>query len=115
MTGELGTTTVTQTFPAIERGHPPIVLRKTLAADATARVKGTVLGLVTGGNYAPYVDTNNDGTETARGILMEEVAAHSGATVEALVAFHGDFVQANLTGIDANGKADLAAVGIFME
>jgi len=116
MIGTLGVTTTTLTAPAIERGHEPIVLTKTLAIDAAARVKGTVLGKVTAdGTYAPYVNTNNDGTETARAVLMEDVAAHAAATVTALVAMHGDFVEANLTGIDAAGKTDLEAVGIYME
>jgi len=56
MIGTLGVTTTTLTAPAIERGHEPIVLTKTLAIDAAARVKGTVLGKVTAdGTYAPYV------------------------------------------------------------
>jgi H2-forming N5,N10-methylenetetrahydromethanopterin dehydrogenase-like enzyme len=119
MAGSLGTSETDLNAPAIVRNScscSPIVLSKTLAADSTKRVKGTVLGVISaGGNFAPYVDTNQDGTQTARAILMEDVAAHAGATYTALVAMQGQFIEANLTGIDANGKTDLEAVGIYME
>jgi len=113
MSGTLGTTTTTQTFAAILGSHPPVIKKITLAIDAAARVAGTVLGQVTGGDHAPYVDTNNDGTEVAKCILLEDVPIHA-ATTEALALFHGDVIQANLTGIDANGIADLLARGIYM-
>jgi hypothetical protein len=71
------------------------------------------MGKVTAsGHYAIYSDIAADGTEVARAILMEDVAAHAGATDEAVVLLHGDVVDANLTGIDANGRADLLDAGI---
>jgi hypothetical protein len=111
----LGLVEKTLDFKALFGGHPPIIMTVTLAADATARSKGTVLGKVTGGNYAPYSDTANDGTESAKVILAEDVDAHASATVDALVCVHGDVLESGLTGIDANGKADLYAVGIFVK
>lgn len=96
-------------------GHPPIIMRKTLTIDATARVKGTVMALVTGANVSVYDDTKMDGTEVARYILAEDVPAHAAATVEALVMVHGDVMESGLTGIDAAGKADLYPLGIFVK
>lgn len=115
MAGTLGTTETTLSQPAILGGHPPITKTVTLAIDATARVRGTVLGVVTAdGTYAPYVNTNNDGTQTAKTILLEDVAIHA-ATVEATVLVHGDVIEDNLTGIDDAGIADLLAVGIYVQ
>jgi len=116
MVGELGTTETDLSFKGLFGGHPPITVTRTLDADAAARVAGTVMGIVTGtGNYAPYSDTANDGTQAAKAILGEDVAAHAGATVEATLIVHGDVIEESLTGIDDNGAADLFAVGIFVK
>jgi hypothetical protein len=114
MAGTLGVTETTLSQPAILGSHPPITKKVTMAIDGTARVAGTVLGIVAAdGTYAPYVDTNNDGTQTAKAILLEDVAIHA-ATVEAVVLIHGDVIEANLTGEDANGIADLLDAGIYV-
>lgn len=110
----MGLSTVTHQEKNVIGGHPPIKKLVTLAIDATAREKGTVLGKVSGsGEYAPYVDTNNDGTQTAVAVLLEDVPVHA-AAVEALVLVHGDVVREDLVGLDANGEADLYAAGIFV-
>lgn len=79
---------------------------------------GTFLGLITAsGKYGPYDDAAADGRETATGILYddEQVAFRfPDATASLIVApmyRRGYVIEANLpanSGVDANGKADLA-------
>ena len=75
-------------------------------------VKGTVMGIVTAtGLWAPYDDSAGDGTEVAKGILADTYdiqATQADLRHQAVVYIHGSFVEANLTGLDANGKTDLA-------
>lgn len=116
MAGQLGTNEVSLDLKTLTCGHPPITVTRTLAADATARAAGTVMGKVTdSGHYAPYSNTANDGTETAKAILAEDVDAHGAATVEATLLVHGDVNEEALVGLDDNGSADLFAVGIFVK
>lgn len=95
---------------------------KTLAA-------GTVLGRKTTGNtWEAYNDANSDGTEVAKAILQYAVATdasgnaffgtaassefgESSLTVPAYIS--GTFHLGDLTGLDANGLADLNANLIF--
>lgn len=75
---------------------------------------GTVLGKITAsGKYAPYSDAATDGTEAAACVLYANVDA-SAADKEAVVHERDTEVdEAALTGLDANGKADLEAKGII--
>ncbi|HNW34273.1 MAG TPA: head decoration protein [Candidatus Ozemobacteraceae bacterium] len=116
MSGLLGTSEATLDLKTLTCGHPPILVKRTLAADATARAAGTVMGIVTNtGYYAPYGDTANDGTQAAKAVLAEDIDAHGSDTVEALLLVHGDVNEEALVGIDDNGAADLFAVGIFVK
>ena len=74
--------------------------------------KGLVLGKVTAtGKYKEYNDTASDGTQTAVGILREEVKVvdSDGNAMDAagVIVRHGIVDESDLIGIDANGKADL--------
>lgn len=93
-----------------------------LAASKTLAA-GTVLGRITASNlWDAYDDGDNDGTQVARAILVYAVATDSDAkhyfgttatsehgqyetSVPAYIC--GDFYDADLTGLDANGLADL--------
>jgi hypothetical protein len=95
-----------------------------LAASLTL-VAGTVLGqITTGGKFAAYDDENSDGTEVAKAILPYDVETDSNgqitlsttqstggpqgeklANIEVWIA--GEFLESDLTGLDANGLADL--------
>ena len=80
-----------------------------------ALVAGTVLGRVTATRkYAPYVDGHMDGTEVARVILAEDLAA-SADDVNTSAFVDAVFNRAALTGIDAAGEDDLQDRGIFVK
>ena len=75
--------------------------------------KGLTMGKqTTGGKYAQYDDTASDGTQTARGILDEEVDLKDpdGTAVDAhgkLMVIRGVVDNGALFGVDANGRADM--------
>jgi hypothetical protein len=81
----------------------------TLAPTATAIDVGTILGLVTESNhYAPYNNSNTDGSEVARVILAEPVDPSTGTqNVSAYV--EGIFYKDRLIGLDAEAITDLKA------
>ena len=85
-----------------------------ISSTAGALVPGTVLGKITAtGEYAAYDNGAGDGTEVAAGVLYRGVpdsAADQGAV---MIARHAEVMESELTGINAAGKADLAALGII--
>jgi hypothetical protein len=86
----------------------------TVVSGSGVVAKGTVLGKVTeGGKYKPYSNIANDGSETAKLILAEEVDATS-ADVKTTAFASGHFNEAALTGIDASAKADFEGTPIFI-
>lgn len=74
---------------------------------------GTVLGKLTGGKYAAYDNAASDGSQAAVGILYAGVDATSADADGVLIARHAEVVEAALTGLDAAGKTDLAALQII--
>jgi hypothetical protein len=85
--------------------------------------KGTVLGKVTsGGKYKAYADANSDGSEVARVIAQYDfttdasgfvtITNERGASTSKLAPVYceGYFRSEDLTGLDANGAADLGAI-----
>ncbi len=74
---------------------------------------GTVLGKLAGGKYAAYDNAAADGSQTAVGILYACVDATSADADGVLIARHAEVVEAALTGLDAAGKTDLAALQII--
>lgn len=89
--------------------------------SATASLKaGTILGkLTSGGLLVPYDNSNSDGSETAIGILSENITPESQYTTASdgsktarqnAITYYtaGSFFEAELTGIDAAGKAELS-------
>jgi len=76
---------------------------------------GTVLGVVTAsGKYAAYDDAAADGTEAAAGILFAGVDATSADANAVAIVRDAEVIGARLTGSNANGEADLAALGIIV-
>ncbi len=98
-------------------GLPAATWPVTLAEDAALTddvVAGTVLGKITAsGKYAPYDDTADDGTEDAVCILAQDANVSTGDRYVTAYMM-GEFREGALTGIDANGKADLLANKIFV-
>jgi len=75
---------------------------------------GTVLGIDTvSGKYAAYDGAASDGTETAVGILYAQVDATDADAEGVAVVRHAEVIESELTGIDADGKTDLAAIQII--
>src|SRR5438477_5270817 len=82
----------------------------TLISGSAALEAGTVLGKITAsGKYDAYNDGHSDGTQTAKGILMYRTDPTAGDTLTSLMV-HGVVRSGSLTGIDANGIADLPLI-----
>jgi hypothetical protein len=82
-------------------------------------VKGTIMAKVTtGGLYRPYDDGNSPvGVGVALGILSDDFdptvsADQADLRLAANMYISGAFVEANLTGLDANAKTDLGGRSI---
>lgn len=101
-------------------------LARTISVKLIASVTlaaGTVLGRVTASNlWKAYADGNSDGSQTARAILVYPVATdadgkhyigaaatseHGQYETSVPAYICGDFYDADLTGLDANGLADM--------
>lgn len=85
----------------------------TVASGVGVLVGGTVLGkLNTGthaGKYAAYVDGNSNGTQVARGILLNRIDSTSGDALASML-IHGVVRSGSLIGWDAAASADLPMI-----
>jgi hypothetical protein len=87
----------------------------TIAAAAGALAAGTLLGKITAsGKYVAYADGASDGTQTAAGILYAPAPDLAVDQKAVAIVRHAEVMSALLTGIDANGTADLAALQIIV-
>jgi len=87
----------------------------TIAAAASALVAGTVMGKITvGGKYVAYNNGASDGSEVAAGILYAAVADSASDQPGVIIARDAEVAEVHLTGIDATGKTDLAALGVIV-
>lgn len=87
----------------------------TIAAAAAAMVAGTVVGKITAsGKYKAYSNVASDGTEVAAGVLMYDVADSASDQKALIIARDAEVQGSVLTGSDAAGVTDLAAVGIIV-
>ena len=86
----------------------------TIAASAGAMVPGRVVGKITAsGKYAEYNNAASDGTEVAAGVLYATVKDSTADQKAVIIARQAEVIESELTGLDANGKADLLALGII--
>lgn len=87
----------------------------TFAATTAILPAGTVVGKITvGGKWAPYDPDATDGTEAAAGILYAELPIATGDQPGVVLVRHAEVAETHLTGIDADAKADLAALQIIV-
>lgn len=87
----------------------------TIAAAASAMVAGTVVGKITAsGKYKAYSNAASDGSEVAAGVLLYEVADSAADQKAVIIARDAEVQGSVLTGSDAAGVTDLAAVGIIV-
>lgn len=100
----------------------PFTVSKTIA-------KGTILGRVTATNkWEAYNDAASSGVEVARGICIYDIVTDSSGNVyygttavseqgnsdlTAPIYINGDFFVADLTGLDANGLADMKGFLVY--
>ena len=83
-------------------------------AGGAGHVSGTVLGKITAsGKYLAYLDSASDGSQTAAAILLSDLKGVANGDVKAVIVNADAEVEAALlTGLDANARADLLALGI---
>lgn len=76
---------------------------------------GTVMSKLTAtGKWVPYDDVGTDGSEVAAGILYTALPIGTGDVKAVMFVRDCEVVRAALTGLNANGEADLAAKGIIV-
>jgi hypothetical protein len=77
-------------------------------------LSGTVLGKITAtGKFVEYDEAGaDDGRRVAAGILWNELDPVAGDIEATVLVRDAEVIEAKLTGIDANGVADLLALGI---
>lgn len=90
----------------------------TLADGATDFAVGDGFNLAVNaglGEYTPYDDAGtDDGRRTASAILYAGVDATENDILAAAIVRDAEVIERLLTGLDANGHADLAALGIVV-
>ena len=85
------------------------------AAAAPALAAGTVVGKITAsGKYVAYADGNADGSQTAAGVLYGNAADSAADQMVTIIARDAEVARNALTGLDANGEADLKALSIIV-
>lgn len=113
-------TTFTEGFHAAEfllsEGEGTISREQiTIAAAAGAMVAGTVLGKITAsGKYTAYNNGASDGTEVAAGVLYIGVPDSAADQKAVAIVRHAEVFGAAMTGLDANGTADLATKTVIV-
>lgn len=86
----------------------------TVTQSGDAIASGTVLGKITAsGKYIPYVNTANDGSEVAAGILYNHLDAATGDIKAVAFVRHCEVNGGELTGLDSAGTADLKALSVI--
>ncbi|MCK9985684.1 MAG: hypothetical protein AzoDbin1_02156 [Azoarcus sp.] len=84
------------------------------ATDFIVGDKFTITVAAGSGKYVPYADAATNGSGAAAGILYAEVDATLADASAVIIARHAEVDEALLTGINAAGKADLAALQIIV-
>jgi len=99
----------------LSEGNGRISRESVTVASGQNLVAGTVIGTITAsGKVAAYDNTAVDGTATATGILWDAVNATAADRPGAAIVRLAEVNGALLTGNDAAGTADLAALNIIV-
>lgn len=111
--------------PSFVGAHEPVMQGEALASTGAEQnlVAGTVLGRITAsGKYAPWAHDATDGSQTARRILVEDVAVPPSGDERAATYRHGEFLRAGLTWDETAEESDILAaidalegVGIYVK
>lgn len=83
--------------------------------SGAAMVSGTVLGKVTAsGKYAAYNNGASDGSEVAKAVLYNGLAASGSDRKAVVIVRQAEVAAARLTGNDSSGTTDLLAQTIIV-
>lgn len=86
-----------------------------LSSAAGALSAGTLLGKITvGGKYIAYANGASDGSQTVAGILYANAPDSAADQKVTIIARNAEVKATALTGSDAPGRVDLAALGIIV-
>lgn len=87
----------------------------TVAVSGSPILSGTVLGKVTAnGKYKPYASGASDGSQTAVAVLYTQLNAQTGDAKAVAHVRNCEVSAANMTGLDANARTNLAALGVIV-
>lgn len=85
----------------------------TVTLSGTTLLSGTVMSQLTAtGKWVKYDDVGTDGSEVASGILYTSQPAITGDVKAVMFVRDCEVTRAALTGLNANGEADLTSKGI---
>jgi hypothetical protein len=102
-------------FLLTEGNHTISREQVTIAAAAPAMVSGQLLGKITASSkYTVYSNAASDGTEVVAGILLYNTKDSAADQKAAIIARHAEVREADLVGVDAAAKVDLAALHIAL-
>ncbi|MCA8285773.1 head decoration protein [Burkholderia vietnamiensis] len=92
----------------VSEGEGQISRDRIVVKAGAALPAGQVLGLTSTGEYAPYDNTANDGSEVAAGVLYSALPASDAPRPATSIVRLAEVAGALLTGLDVTGRADLA-------
>lgn len=99
----------------LSEGNGSISREQITVASGEDLPAGQVVGQITATSlYVAYNDGATDGSEVAAGILFDAVDATAASTPGVIVSRLAEVSESLLTGLDANGRADLLARNIII-
>lgn len=93
----------------ISEGEGQISRETIIVKAGPALPAGQVLGVTGTGEYAPYDNAANDGSEAAAGVLYAALPASDAPRRATAIVRLAEVSAERLTGLDLAGRADLAA------
>ncbi|WGS40363.1 head decoration protein [Burkholderia sp. JSH-S8] len=93
----------------ISEGEGQISRDAIVVQAGPALAAGQVLGVIGTGEYAPYDNTANDGSEVAACVLYAPLPASDKPRHATAITRLAEVAGGQMAGLDAAGRADLAA------
>ncbi|HDR9133947.1 head decoration protein [Burkholderia vietnamiensis] len=92
----------------VSEGNGQISRERIVVKAGAALPAGQVLGVTSTGEYAPYDNAANDGSEVAAAVLYAPLAASEASRPATGIVRLAEVIGGMLTGLDAAGRGDLA-------
>ncbi|NTX45162.1 head decoration protein [Burkholderia cepacia] len=92
----------------VSEGNGQISRERIVVKAGAALPAGQVLGVTGTGEYAPYDNAANDGSEVAAAVLYAPLAASDASRPATGIVRLAEVASGLLTGLDAAGRGDLA-------